>query len=81
MTVQRLDDVGIVVGDLKAAPEFFVELGLELEGEALNEELWAAARLVGLDDQRVGVAMIRTREGRGRIELAKHHTPKAMGSP
>jgi catechol 2,3-dioxygenase-like lactoylglutathione lyase family enzyme len=77
MTIQRMDNVGIVVDDLDTVIAFFVELGLELEGKALIEGPWAAS-LVGLDDQRVDVAMMRTPDGHGRIELAKYHLPKAV---
>ncbi|OPG03726.1 glyoxalase, partial [Microbispora sp. GKU 823] len=52
MAIQRMDNVSIVVDDLEAAIAFFVELGMELEGKGLIEGPWAA-RLVGLDDQRV----------------------------
>jgi catechol 2,3-dioxygenase-like lactoylglutathione lyase family enzyme len=77
MTIQRMDNVGIVVDDLEAAIAFFVELGMELEGKALVEGRWAA-RVVGLDDQRVDIAMMRTPDGHGRIELARYHTPTAI---
>ncbi|WP_271223604.1 VOC family protein [Streptosporangium carneum] len=72
-----MDNIGIIVDDLDAVIAFFVELGMELEGKALVEGPWAA-RLVGLDDQRVDVAMMRTPDGHGRIELAKYHTPEAI---
>ncbi len=78
MTLQRMHNVGIIVDDLDAVIAFFVELGMELEGKAVVEGPWAA-RLVGLDDQRVDVAMMRVPGGHGRIELAKYHTPKAIG--
>lgn len=77
MTIQRMDNVGIVVDDLEAAIAFFVELGMELEGTALVEGRWAA-RVVGLDDQRVDIAMMRTPDGHGRVELMKYHTPAAI---
>jgi catechol 2,3-dioxygenase-like lactoylglutathione lyase family enzyme len=73
MTIQRMDHVGIVVDDLKAATAFFVELGLELEGEAPVEGRWVD-RVVGLDDVRVDIAMMRTPDGHGRLELTKFHT-------
>ncbi len=72
-----MDNVGIVVDDLAAAVEFFVELGLELEGEGRVEERWAA-RVVGLDDLRVDIAMMRTPDGHGRLELMKFHSPAAI---
>jgi catechol 2,3-dioxygenase-like lactoylglutathione lyase family enzyme len=72
--INRLDNVGIVVEDLKAATAFFVELGLELEGEATVEGPWAA-RLSGFDDVRVDVAMVRTPDGHSRLELMKYHLP------
>ena len=76
MTIQRMDNVGIVVDDLKAATVFFVELGLELEGEATVEGRWVD-RIVGLDGVRSDIAMLRTPDGHGRLELTKFHTPPA----
>lgn len=74
MTIQRMDNVGIVVDDLDAVIAFFVELGMELEGRALVEGRWAA-RLVGLDDQRVDVAMMRSPDGHGRRPFAADLRP------
>jgi catechol 2,3-dioxygenase-like lactoylglutathione lyase family enzyme len=79
MTIQRMDNVGIVVDDLKAAIAFFVELGMELEGEAPVEGRWVD-RVVGLDDVRVDIAMMRTPDGHGRLELTKFHTPTAISA-
>jgi catechol 2,3-dioxygenase-like lactoylglutathione lyase family enzyme len=62
MTIQRMDNVGVVVDDLEAATAFFVELGLELEGEASVEGRWVD-RVVGLDDVRVDIARVRTPGG------------------
>src|SRR3954447_4881664 len=70
MTIRRMDNVGIVVDDLPAAIAFFRELGLDLEGEAVVEGEWAG-RVTGLGDQRVEVAMMRTPDGRGRLELSR----------
>jgi catechol 2,3-dioxygenase-like lactoylglutathione lyase family enzyme len=75
--IERMDNVGIVVDDLAAAIEFFVELGLELEGEAPVEGRWVD-RVVGLDDVRVDIAMMRTPDGHGRIELTKFRAPVAV---
>jgi catechol 2,3-dioxygenase-like lactoylglutathione lyase family enzyme len=77
MTIRRMDNVGIVVDDLDAVIAFFGALGMELEGRGLVEGRWAAS-VVGLDDQRIDVAMMRTPDGHGRIELAQYHTPKAI---
>jgi catechol 2,3-dioxygenase-like lactoylglutathione lyase family enzyme len=79
MTTLRMDNVGIVVDDLKAATAFFVELGLELEGEATVEGRWVD-RVVGLDGVRNDVAMMRTPDGHGRLELMKFHTPAAASA-
>ena len=73
----RMDNVLIVVDDLEAAKAFFAELGMELEGEATNEGEWAD-RVVGLDGVRSEIAMMRTPDGHGRVELAKFHTPPAV---
>lgn len=79
MTIQRMDNVGIVVDDLEAAVAFFLELGLELEGETVVEGHWVN-RVVGLDDVRADIAMVRTPDGHGRLELTKFHTPTAVST-
>jgi catechol 2,3-dioxygenase-like lactoylglutathione lyase family enzyme len=73
----RLDNVGIVVEDLGAAIEFFGELGLELEGRAMVEGEWAG-RVTGLGDQRVEIAMLRTPDGHGRLELSRFLEPQVI---
>jgi catechol 2,3-dioxygenase-like lactoylglutathione lyase family enzyme len=79
MTIQRMDNVGIVVDDLKSAVAFFVALGLELEGEATVEG-GSVDRVVGLDGVRSDIAMLRTPDGNGRVELSKFHTPPARNT-
>src|SRR5688500_1601906 len=78
MTIQRMDHVGIVVDDLAAATEFFVELGLELQGEGPVEGGWVD-RVVGLEGVRAEVAMMQTPDGNGRLELSKFHSPSNEG--
>ncbi len=75
--IKRMDHVGIVVDDLAAAIAFFVELGLELEGEMPIEGRWVD-RVVGLDNVRVDIAMLRTPDGHGKLELTKFRTPAAI---
>ncbi len=77
MTVLRMDNVLLVVDDLEAAKAFFVDLGLELEGETAVEGE-AVDRLIGLDGVRATIASMRTPDGHGRIELDKFHTPAAV---
>jgi catechol 2,3-dioxygenase-like lactoylglutathione lyase family enzyme len=77
MTIQRMDNVLIVVDDLEAAKAFFVELGMELEGERQVEGP-RVDRVVGLNDVRADIAMMRTPDGHGRVELSKFHTPPAV---
>jgi len=79
MTIRRMDNVLIVVDDLEAATAFFAELGMELEGKALNEGDWVD-RVVGLDGVRADIVMMRTPDGHGRVELTKFHTPSAISS-
>ncbi|HEV2719417.1 MAG TPA: VOC family protein [Thermoanaerobaculia bacterium] len=77
MTVLRMDNVSIVVDDLQAAVDFFVELGLSVEGKATVEgEL--VDRVVGLDDVRSDIVMMRTPDGHSRLELTKFHNPAAV---
>src|SRR5881227_969456 len=77
MTIKRLDNVLIVVDDLDATKAFFLELGLELEGETTVEGP-AVDRLIGLQNVRATLALLRTPDGQGRIELNKFHTPEAI---
>jgi catechol 2,3-dioxygenase-like lactoylglutathione lyase family enzyme len=79
MTIQRMDNVGVVVDDLETAIAFFIELGLELDGEAEVEGRWVD-RVVGLDDVRADIAMVRTPDGHSRLELTKFHTPTAVSA-
>ncbi|WUD77166.1 VOC family protein [Streptomyces sp. NBC_00510] len=74
MTLLRMDNVAIVVDDLDAAVAFFTELGMELEGKAQIEGLYAD-RTVGLDGVRSDIAMMRTPDGHSKLELTKFHTP------
>jgi catechol 2,3-dioxygenase-like lactoylglutathione lyase family enzyme len=78
MTGVRLDHLSIVVSDLEAAIAFFAELGLELEGRAPIEGDWVD-RINAIDGLRVEIAMMRTPDGRGRVELTKFLTPPAIG--
>ncbi len=79
MTIQRMDHVGVVVDDLEAAKAFFVELGMELEGQAPVEGEWVD-RVNGLNGVRVDIAMMRTPDGDGRLELTKFHTPAVINA-
>ena len=79
MTVQRMDNVSIVVDDLAAAIAFFVELGLELEGETTVEGPWVD-QTIGLHDVKADIAMLRTPDGHGRLELTKFHSPTAVSA-
>jgi catechol 2,3-dioxygenase-like lactoylglutathione lyase family enzyme len=74
VAIERMDHVGIVVDDLPAAIEFFVQLGLELQGEAWAEGGWVD-RVVGLENVRAEIAMLQTPDGHSRLELAKFHAP------
>jgi catechol 2,3-dioxygenase-like lactoylglutathione lyase family enzyme len=72
-----MDNIGIVVEDLDLVIGFFEELGLELEGRAMAEGEWAG-RVTGLRDQRVEVAMMRTPDGHGRVELSRFLAPDVI---
>jgi catechol 2,3-dioxygenase-like lactoylglutathione lyase family enzyme len=77
MTLQRMDNVLIVVDDLEAVKAFFVELGMALEGETTVEGP-SVDPLFGLQNVRATLVMMRTPDGHGRIELDKFHTPEAI---
>lgn len=73
----KMDNMGIVVEDLTAAVDFFRAIGLELEGRAMVEGPWAG-RVTGLGDQRVEIAMLRTPDGHGRLELSRFLEPEPV---
>ncbi|WP_422740080.1 VOC family protein [Micromonospora sp. WMMD729] len=77
MAIRRMDNVLIVVEDLDAVIAFFVELGMELEGRGPVEGRWVE-RVIGVDDVRQEVAMLRTPDGHGKVELAMFHRPTAI---
>ena len=77
MTLKRMDNVLIVVEDLEAAKAFFAELGMEPDGETTVEGPWVDST-VGLEGVRADIAMMRTPDGHGRVELSKFHTPPAV---
>jgi catechol 2,3-dioxygenase-like lactoylglutathione lyase family enzyme len=77
MAVKRMDNIGIVVEDLGATIDFFVELGLEPEGRATIEGEWAG-RVTGLGDQHVEIAMMRTPDGHSRLELSRFLAPAVV---
>lgn len=79
MALKRMDNVGIVFDDLKAAVAFFTELGLELEGGQTVEGTWVD-ETVGLSGVRSEIAMMRTPDGHSRLELAKYHAPAVIAS-
>jgi catechol 2,3-dioxygenase-like lactoylglutathione lyase family enzyme len=77
VAVKRMDNVGIVVENLDAAIEFFGELGLVLEGRMPIEGEWAG-RVTGMRGQRVEIAMMRTPDGHGRLELSRFDSPAIL---
>ncbi|MFE3194929.1 VOC family protein [Nocardia sp. NPDC059240] len=74
MAIQRMDNVLIVVEDLDRVIEFFVELGMELEGRGPAEGRWVE-RIIAVENVRQEVAMLRTPDGHGKVELAMFHNP------
>jgi catechol 2,3-dioxygenase-like lactoylglutathione lyase family enzyme len=78
MDIQRMEHVGVVIDDLASAIEFFVELGLELQGEVSVEGSWVD-RIVGLEGVRADIAIVQTPDGNGRLELTTFHSPSSPG--
>jgi catechol 2,3-dioxygenase-like lactoylglutathione lyase family enzyme len=76
-TLVRMDNVLIVVEDMEAAKAFFIELGMEIEGEMTVEGPWVDST-VGLKGVRSDIVLLRTPDGQGRVELSKFQTPAAI---
>ena len=79
MTIKRMDHVSVVDDDLATAIAFFTTLGMTLEGEMPVEGPWVD-RLCGLAGVRVDIAMMRTSDGHGRVELTKFRSPELIGA-
>jgi len=77
MTLLRMDNILVVVEDLDAAIAFFLELGMELEGRAELSGDWVD-RVIGVDGAHDEIAMLRTPDGHGKLELTQFHTPEAV---
>jgi catechol 2,3-dioxygenase-like lactoylglutathione lyase family enzyme len=77
MSLQRMDNVLIVVDDLEAAKAFFLELGMELEGQTHIQGRWVD-QILALDNVRSEIALLRTPDGHGKVELSKFHSPAAV---
>lgn len=72
-----LNNVGIVVADLDTVADFFEAIGLEREGRAVIEGVWAG-QVTGLGDQQVEIVMMRTPDGHGRLELSRFIAPEVI---
>ena len=79
MTIKRMDHVSVIVDDLPAATAFFTTLGMAVEGEMPVEGPWVD-RLNGLEGVQVDIAMMRTPDGHGRVELTKFRNPELVGA-
>jgi catechol 2,3-dioxygenase-like lactoylglutathione lyase family enzyme len=79
-TMLRFDHVGVVVDDLDAATAFFVGLGFEHDGGSLVEGE-VVSRINGLDGVRADIAMVRTPDRTGKLELVKYHAPADTEGP
>ena len=78
MTIERMDHVGVIVDDLAAAIEFFMALGLEVEGRQ-SVEGESVDRVIGLEGARSDIAMMQTPDGHSRLELVEFHSPPYAG--
>jgi len=75
MKIHRIDHVGIIVNDLPAAKAFFLDLGLEVLGEAEVKGKWVE-RIIGLNGVTETVVMLKTPDGEATLEMVKFHTPQ-----
>lgn len=74
MKIKKIDHVGVIVNDLSAAKEFFLDFGLEVKGEwEMEGELMGYA--VELNDVRVACVGLGMPDGQTWIELIKFYSP------
>jgi len=77
MTIKRLDHISVVVDDLADAVAFFTALGMTIDGQMPIEGPWVD-RINGIEDVQVDIVMMRTPDGRGRLELTRFRNPKLV---
>ena len=78
MKIQRIEHVSINVSDFAAAKAFFLNLGLELQGETSLEGAWLD-KLIGLNGVKTSLAFFRVPNGQANqasIELVTYHSPQ-----
>jgi catechol 2,3-dioxygenase-like lactoylglutathione lyase family enzyme len=80
MTVERMEHVGVVVDDLAAAVEFFLALGLELDGKT-SVEGEVVDRMTGLEGVRSDLAFLQTPDGHGKVEVVQYRSPARAEDP
>lgn len=76
MTI-RFENVGIAVRDLEATIAFFTDLGLTVVGRDTVRGEWVETA-VGLDGNHAKIALLRTPDGEGVIELFEYLHPEAI---
>lgn len=74
-----MHNTAIICEDIQAMVAFFVALGLEVEGEMRVEGPWMD-QVIGIDDAQCDIAMLRTPDGHGRLELSQFIRPKGVRS-
>lgn len=67
----KLENVGIAVRDLDAAIAFFTDLGLTLVGRDEVSGSWTDTA-VGIDGNHAMIAMLKTPDGHGQLELFEY---------
>jgi catechol 2,3-dioxygenase-like lactoylglutathione lyase family enzyme len=81
VSITGFDHVGVTVTDLDRATDFFVGLGLEVEGRGFVEGAFIDT-VCGLPDSRCEIVMLRPAGGGTGLELARFvHPDHVPGSP
>ncbi len=74
MKIHKIDHIGIVVRDIAAVKAFFLDFGLELQGEGDSQ-----GKLVDHDgverDAKQAIVALRTPDSEATIELLHYYTP------
>jgi catechol 2,3-dioxygenase-like lactoylglutathione lyase family enzyme len=76
MKFKKIDHIGVVVNDLDAAKAFFLDFGLEMQGEGDVEGEWVD-QVVGLKDVKSRFVYMRMPDGGATIELIMYYRPSA----
>jgi len=80
MKLKYIDHIGIIVNDLQAAKQFFLDIGFTVMGEA-DEQSELLDKVVGIKGAHSQIVFMTAPGGETKLELTKFLTPSKEAAP